>query len=297
MGSKRYSRVNPEYDRYIHSTAWRKIADVRMEMDQHTCCVCGNPAEEVHHLTYDNFKNEKMDDLVSLCRKCHRKAEDIADPAVVPSAINTKNNFMAFMRSDAYSVAPIVFEYLMKVRGSDFDSLMIIRQPVKGTNKRYWSVLTKAVNALCRKRYALTCVEDRRSMMVEALCNHVEVICLSQIEHAIRNKIQNSLHEIVQTDYLLFEKWKDVSTELGVSTGTLQTLRGDDGTSYGPSLRETVLYYCGLDAAAGLYPVEGFECLSEQDYEELKKTANYMMSVSGDGAFKGEYVREEEKDA
>lgn len=76
---------------------------------------------------------------------------------------------------------------------------------------------------------------------------------------------------------------------LGISNGTLQTLRRDDGTSFGPSMREAVLYYCGMDAVAGIRPLEGFKCLSDEDYEKLNAMADYTVSVSGTGRFRGEY--------
>lgn len=292
----RFKKGNPEYDRYIHSAAWRQTADSRLEQDHHICCVCGKPATEVHHLTYEHFRNEQPDDLVSLCHQCHVEAENLYDPAITPWAMNEikpeGNNFMAAMRTDACTVAPIVFDYLMEVRGRDFDSLMRLRQPDDADGKKYWSVLAKAVNALCRKRYSMSCVEDRRAMMLESLTNHIEVICLSHIEHYSRNAVQSSLHEIVMTDYALFGKWKAVGEELGLSTGTVQKLRSDDGTSFGPSLREAVLYYCGLDAAAGIRPIAGFSCLNDADYKALNTMADYMAEVSGAGAFKGEYVKE-----
>ncbi|MCD8074180.1 MAG: hypothetical protein LUF27_03930 [Lachnospiraceae bacterium] len=55
----RFKKGNPEYDRYIHSAAWRQTADSRLEQDHHICCVCGKPATEVHHLTYEHFRNEQ----------------------------------------------------------------------------------------------------------------------------------------------------------------------------------------------------------------------------------------------
>ena len=89
---------NPEYEKYIHSSHWRHIADKRLEVDGHICCVCGDKATDVHHLTYDRFGNEATDDLVSLCRKCHDQAENFYDPAVTPWAMDeikpTGNNFM-----------------------------------------------------------------------------------------------------------------------------------------------------------------------------------------------------------
>ena len=291
-----YKAGNPEYERYIHSADWRKTAEERMEMDRYTCCVCGGRATDVHHLTYDHLGSEPMDNLVSLCRKCHNQAEEFYDPAITPLAMDevkpNGNNFMAAMRVDALKIAPMVFDYLKTVRGYDFDSLMRLRQPDDSEGKKYWRVLQKAVNALCRKRYSRSCVEDRRTMMLEAITNHIEVICLAGIEHYIRNAVQNSLHDIVITDYAIFGKWDAVGAELGITKGTAQKLRKDDGTSFGPSLRETVLYYCGLDAAAGIRPVTGFTCLSSEDYEKLNAVADYMANVSGDGAFKGEYTKE-----
>lgn len=296
-----YKPGNLEYERYIHSAQWRQTADKRLEMDNHLCCVCGGSATDVHHLTYDRFRNEAMDDLVSLCRKCHRQAESFYDPAVTSWAMDDNkpngNNFMAAMRVDALQIAPMVFDYLKAVRGFDFDSLMVLRQPDDVEGKKYWRVLQKAVNALCRKRYSRSCVEDRRIMMLETITNHIEVICVAEIEHYVRNAVQKALHEIVVTDYAILGKWDAVGAELGLTKGIVQKLGKDDGTSFGPSLRETVLYYCGLDAAAGIRPVAGFCCMTNMDYDRLNAMADYMTAVSGDGAFKGEYTKEEQNNA
>lgn len=43
----------------------------RMITDHNLCVFCGAPAEEVHHLTYDNYGHETDEDLRSLCRICH----------------------------------------------------------------------------------------------------------------------------------------------------------------------------------------------------------------------------------
>ena len=291
-GSWRYKKGNPAYDRYIHSAGWRRKASQRLEMDGHVCQVCGREATEVHHLTYDRFGNEEMNDLVSLCRKCHNKAEELYDPGVIPWAMEGKkpggNNFMAAMRADAARLAPVVFEYLKEVYGSGFDGLMRLRQPKDAEGKKYWSVLKRAVDALCRKRYSRNCVEDRTDMLIGTISNRVAVICLQQIEHDVRNSIQTDLHDNVMTHYMIFEKWDDVAADLGIKKGTLRNMRKDDGTSFGPSLREAVLYYCGLDAAAGIRPLAGFECLTAEDYERLCALADYMISVSGTGGFRGE---------
>ena len=269
-GSWKFKKGNPAYDRYIHSAGWRRKAGQRLEMDGHVCQVCGREAIEVHHLTYDRFGNEEMSDLVSLCRKCHNKAEELYDPSIIPWAMEEKkpegNNFMAAMRADAAKLAPVVFEYLKEVLGEGFDGLMRLRQPEDKEGKKYWSVLKRAVDALCRKRYSRNCVEDRTDILMGTISNRVAVICMQQIEHDVRNSIQADLHDTVMMD----------------------TMRWDDGTSFGPSLREAVLYYCGLDAAAGIRPLTGFECLTAEDYGQLNALADYMVSVSGTGKFRGE---------
>jgi len=280
---------NEEYRKYIHSSQWRQKADERLKLDGGKCCVCGGDATEVHHLTYENLGKEKMEDLVSLCRRCHEKAEDLYNPQITPWAMEEVkpegNNFMAAMRVDAQKVAKEVAEYLEDVRGGDFESLMDLRAPVGQT---YWVKLKKAVYALCRKRYSRNCVGDRADMMLKGITNHTVTILLSHIEHYLKNCMQRKLHEKVMAEYEVFGKWKDVAENLGISVGTAQRMRKDDGTSFGPSLRESVLYYCGLDAAAGIAPLAGFECLSADDYEMLKEMAEYMREVSGSGAFKGE---------
>lgn len=287
-----FKKGNPEYERYIHSPSWRIKADARLAMDNHICQVCGNAASDVHHLTYDRIGHEDIRDLVSLCRECHEKAEEIYDPSVTPWAMEEVkpegNNFMAAMREDAAGIAVIVFDYMKTACGYNFNSLMRLRQPEDQEGKKYWTRLRSAVNALCAKRYSRNCMADRSDMMVGTITSHVSAICLQQIEHSIRNSVQAELHETVMVEYAIWEKWKDVATDLGISQGTLQTLRRDDGSSFGPSLRETVLYYCCLDAAAGIPPLNGFRCLTAEDYSQLTQMADYMVSVSGTGKFRGE---------
>ena len=292
---KELKKGNPAYERYIRSAAWRRKANERLEMDGHKCQVCGKTATEVHHLTYDRFTCEDMNDLVSLCRDCHEKAEEIYDPTVTPWAMTETraggNNYMAAMRTDSRRVAGVVWEHLNKVRGNSFYDLIALRQPDDPEKKQYWNVLKKAVNALCRKRYYLNCEEDRAYIAMNLISANMTEICLRSIEHCVRNATQPELNKYAVCAYAIFGKRKDAADHFGISTGMLDKFRGDDGTSFGPSLREEVLFYCGCGASAGIRPIEGFECLSEEDYLMLNQFADYAASVSGEGAFKGEYIR------
>ena len=61
------------YDIYLSSERWlRKRAKI-LERDHHLCQSClENKATEVHHLTYERVGCELLQDLVSLCKDCHR---------------------------------------------------------------------------------------------------------------------------------------------------------------------------------------------------------------------------------
>ncbi len=50
---------------------YRHIRKYALMRDDYKCQICKKDAEEVHHLTYENYPNEKLEDLQSLCSKCH----------------------------------------------------------------------------------------------------------------------------------------------------------------------------------------------------------------------------------
>ena len=64
---------NHEYERYIHSKEWRDKADARLAMDNHICQVCGETASDVHHLTYDRFGCEGLEDSAASATKRPRR--------------------------------------------------------------------------------------------------------------------------------------------------------------------------------------------------------------------------------
>lgn len=61
-----------DYIQYINSPEWREKRLLALERDNYICQICGVPAKEVHHLTYEHFKNEYIFELVSLCLNCHK---------------------------------------------------------------------------------------------------------------------------------------------------------------------------------------------------------------------------------
>ena len=63
-----------EAARFYRSRAWLRIRDRRLAHDNHECVLCGNPATDVDHITYERFGGkEKLEDLQSLCADHHRE--------------------------------------------------------------------------------------------------------------------------------------------------------------------------------------------------------------------------------
>jgi len=63
------------YYRYLNSVSWKCRRDKVLARDGYTCVWCGDTEFlEVHHLTYARAGYERMADLITLCRDCHRFA-------------------------------------------------------------------------------------------------------------------------------------------------------------------------------------------------------------------------------
>ncbi len=76
-----FGNVTPEktkeqkYREYINSPEWKKKSKALIE-SVGKCQKCGFSKYarklEVHHLTYEHFKNEPPEDLIVVCSKCHK---------------------------------------------------------------------------------------------------------------------------------------------------------------------------------------------------------------------------------
>jgi 5-methylcytosine-specific restriction endonuclease McrA len=73
---RKQKKVN--YKAYMQSDAWEKKRTKRLIKDKYTCQDCGQVGHkqgnwlEVHHLTYKNLGNEKLNELLTLCVACHK---------------------------------------------------------------------------------------------------------------------------------------------------------------------------------------------------------------------------------
>ncbi len=64
-------KVN-HYLNYLKSKEWQILREQVIKRDS-VCTNCMQPANDVHHLNYDNFTKEKLEDLILLCRECHEE--------------------------------------------------------------------------------------------------------------------------------------------------------------------------------------------------------------------------------
>lgn len=67
------------YKEYLASAKWKKKRKEAIKRAGNKCEKCGKFKWEcrldVHHLTYDNFRNERPEDLEVVCYSCHKIAD------------------------------------------------------------------------------------------------------------------------------------------------------------------------------------------------------------------------------
>lgn len=71
------------YRRYLNSQVWQRSKARFRKTLRHTghCAECGATERlDVHHLTYARIGKEKPEDLIELCRACHKAAHQALNP-------------------------------------------------------------------------------------------------------------------------------------------------------------------------------------------------------------------------
>jgi hypothetical protein len=71
------TRTNQEYLRYLQSQRWHILARAVCMRAKGKCEICYRSyGEECAHLTYERIFNERITDLLWLCKKCHRELDN-----------------------------------------------------------------------------------------------------------------------------------------------------------------------------------------------------------------------------
>jgi BRO family, N-terminal domain len=91
------TRTQDAYKDFLRSSAWKTIRDQRVMHDTCQCQHCGTGGKlDVHHLNYDRpWGHERMEDLLTLCRRCHYQEHERANVSseLVLSDDNLNFNF------------------------------------------------------------------------------------------------------------------------------------------------------------------------------------------------------------
>lgn len=67
-----------DYNTYILSPEWQSVRRSRLRTDNYTCQECYRKHDlQVHHLTYKRLGDERIEDLITLCVRCHNNAEEL----------------------------------------------------------------------------------------------------------------------------------------------------------------------------------------------------------------------------
>lgn len=67
-----------EYKKYLSSIAWKRLRLQVKFRDKNKCVVCHDYMSDVHHIKYeDNMLADNINNVVCLCRSCHKKVHGI----------------------------------------------------------------------------------------------------------------------------------------------------------------------------------------------------------------------------
>lgn len=70
------------YNIFLQSDYWKKVRQIKIEQTGRKCQICGSRKElSVHHNSYAHHYQEHkhLEDLVVLCRNCHKKFHNITN--------------------------------------------------------------------------------------------------------------------------------------------------------------------------------------------------------------------------
>jgi len=67
-----------EHNDYLKSETWQEKREEVLRRDKYLCQAClKRKATEIHHLSYDHWKNEPLYELISVCHECHQAITEI----------------------------------------------------------------------------------------------------------------------------------------------------------------------------------------------------------------------------
>lgn len=84
--------VAVSYSAYLRTKHWNMLREKYFTLNKNICCWCGSvDYVQLHHLNYKNIGKESLDDLVPLCKSCHKELHKVSRDTkdVSMGAVNT----------------------------------------------------------------------------------------------------------------------------------------------------------------------------------------------------------------
>lgn len=173
---------NYDYNKYLQSRKWRELRKQRIEKDHGQCAICGSTKNLlVHHTTYENYKNENLDELLTLCKTCHYRMHN-----PLKDYFNSKSNIYVQIYTNEY----IHFGQIVPVgEPESLESLLSTKDYV--TDSKYHLI---TLSMMCD--------------VLDALGSETGKI----FSHILKNMDENNVFDIYH---------RDISKELGVKPASV----------------------------------------------------------------------------
>ena len=146
-----------KYKEYGKSQRWKDLKNVALKRANSICEVCGKSAQVVHHKSYPaNFKDDNLDNLQVLCKKCHynihKKQLDNKKKKSLfsESILSGKQHFRIEVREAKNQSKYVVFSELRADEKGRADDIRIII--FKENLSKVIKSLTKAINYIISSR-------------------------------------------------------------------------------------------------------------------------------------------------
>lgn len=90
-----------EYNKYLESEYWQGIRKSIYKRDNYKCRLCNSDKDIcVHHRTYEHIGNEILEELITMCRRCHHRFHKINPETSYTYYINQIENEKLKLKRD-----------------------------------------------------------------------------------------------------------------------------------------------------------------------------------------------------
>ena len=132
------------YDEYKSSPAWQRKRNAVIQRDGGQC-VCGAPATEMHHKTYNNLGKEPLSELVMLCNACHNRLHP--DEPGDPRGSAYWRNFATYMNENENKLQLFPEPNLTSIYGVQIDGKTLRNEDIFEEGA-FWLIAFRSQNEL-----------------------------------------------------------------------------------------------------------------------------------------------------